>query len=161
MNKSRNLVQLVVLLLVGFFLFSLAGCQENDLIVGSRLQKKWITIQATYENLTQETKTVLHDDGHVYWSPHDSISLFYGSGINGGSKFIAQASSEVRVTNFAGEIGVVTGGDEISEDETFFWGLYPYDPESVCDGQTITAKISDIQIGAPNTFSPGTAPLTS
>lgn len=142
---------------------TLAGCQMD---VGApelgRFQGRRITIKATYESPGPDTKTVLRvgDDGkeHVYWTPGDAISLFYGSGSEGGSKFVAQATEETRVTNFSGEIGVVTGGDEITEDATYFWGLYPYDPTAVCDGQTITVRVADTQVGFPDTFSPGYAP---
>ncbi len=163
MKKQRILISLAATMLAGGLILSLPGCQLDELADGMRMQTRRLMIKASYENpLSEETKTVLRlgDDQkeHVYWVPGDAISLFYGSGTAGGSKFVAQATEETRVTNFSGEIGVVTGGDEVSEDDTYFWGLYPYDPESVCDGQTVTVKIEDNQIGAPDTFASGFAP---
>ncbi|MBR3075674.1 MAG: hypothetical protein IKH11_08000, partial [Bacteroidales bacterium] len=36
-----------------------------------------------------ETRTERASDGSVLWSPGDEISLFYGSGSTGGSRFTA------------------------------------------------------------------------
>lgn len=164
MKITYKYMRSAALLLAVAAAFAITGCQlENASSDASILRETFLTIQASYETLIDAatdagTKTVLHDDGHVYWSPNDSISLFYGSGVEGGSKFIAQNTSEVRVTNFSGKIGVVTGGDEITEDETYFWGLYPYDAASSCDGQTVTMQIAPEQKGAASTFSSGYAP---
>ncbi len=152
------------LLLAAVAVFAVTGCQVEDASLdASRLRERPLIIGATYEDvLSAETKTVLRvgDDSkeHVYWVPGDAISLFYGSGTDGGSKFTAQATEETRVTNFSGKIGVVTGGDEIPESATYFWGLYPYDPEAECDGETVTMKIASLQAGAPDTFGSGFAP---
>ena len=159
MSKTYTFIQLAVALLAGTTGLVVTGCQPEGLQPQTgRLQQKQLTIQGTYELPESDTKTVLHSDGHVYWVPGDAISLFYGSGTEGGSKFTAIATEDSRVTNFTGSIGVVTGGDEIGEEDTYFWGLYPYDPQSVCDGQTITVKIEESQVGAPNTFASGYAP---
>ena len=147
------------LLLAALAALTPTSCQmENASPDAGILRETSLTIQATYETPDVGTKTVLHDDGFVYWSPYDSISLFYGSGMAGGSKFIAQNATDVRVTNFSGKIGVVTGGDEISESETFFWGLYPYDSTSSCDGETVTMQIASVQKGVAGTFASGYAP---
>lgn len=159
MNKTYTFIRLAVALLAGSMGLVVTGCQPEGLQPQTgRLQLKQLTIQGTYELPESDTKTVLHSDGHVYWVPGDAISLFYGSGTEGGSKFTAIATEDSRVTNFTGSIGVVTGGDEIGEEDTYFWGLYPYDPQSVCDGQTITVKIEESQVGAPDSFASGYAP---
>ncbi len=144
-----------------------AGCQPEMISTDDSavIPSGALTIKATWEEPevgNPQTKTVLRtgDDNkeHVYWVPGDAISLFYGSGWNGGSKFTAQAAQETRVTNFSGEIGVVTGGDEIAESDTYFWGIYPYDPDSYCSNQAVGMNISPVQLGAPDTFASGYAP---
>ena len=154
----KSLRPVALLLAVGVGL-AVPGCQLEEMPQAELgLRETLLTIQATYQDPESETKTVLHSDAHVYWVPGDAISLFYGSGTAGGSKFTAQATEETRVTNFSGKIGVVTGGDEIPESATYFWGLYPYDPTASCDGEFITMNIKSTQIGAPDTFASGFAP---
>ena len=147
-----------LLLPVAVFL-SLTGCQidsfepEHAPVRDSRL-----VIQATYEVPEFETKTVRDDAAKIYWTPGDAISLFYGSGTDGGSKFVALAEEVSLTTNFSGTITAVTGGADIGEADTYFWGLYPYDETSSCDGQTITMSIPSIQPGMEGTFATGYAP---
>lgn len=138
-------------------LFALVACTEkldNNGIVDGKL-----TIQATFESAEEaNTKTTLHSDGHIYWTPGDAISLFYGSGANGGSKFVSDIQEDNRVSSFSGTIGAVTGLSDDSADDLMFWGLYPYDSEASCDAQTVTVKILNEQEGMDDTFAPGYAP---
>ncbi len=136
-----------------------AGCEDGLGIVGSGFFGSNLTIQATFENVDEPaSKTTLHSDGHVYWTPGDAISLFYGSGENGGSRFVSDLTADDRVSSFSGNISAVTGVSESSADQLMFWGLYPYDPESSCDGQTVTTTIRSVQEGMADTFAPGFAP---
>lgn len=118
---------------------------------------KELTLTATAEG--QDTKTTLSGGGaSVLWTPGDAISLFYGSGTGGGSQFTSTATEPSAVTNFTGTISVITGGAEISQEDTYFWGLYPYSPTASCDGSTVTMMLSAEQVAMPGTFAPGASP---
>ena len=117
-----------------------------------------LTITATTE-MGIDTKTELSQtDGSVLWTPGDAISLFYGSGTNGGSCFTSTATEKTAVTNFTGTIGVITGGAEISAEDTYFWGVYPYSPTASCDGSSVTMSLSATQTAMAGSFAPGTSP---
>ena len=58
-----------------------------------------ITITASFGE--PDTRTVREADGSVLWSPGDEISVFYGSGTDGGSKFTSQNTEKAKVANFS------------------------------------------------------------
>ena len=122
--------------------------EESDNIVFALQQK--ITITASY--VDPETRTQRDTDGAVLWSPGDEISLFYGSGINGGSKFTAQNTEVAKVVNFTGTIGVITGGNDVTLENTYFWATYPYCAEASCDGASITTVLPSAQVATADTF---------
>ena len=141
----------IITVIFAFTLF-IVGCTvenpENDL---SQSQEQ-ITISA-YRADSPETKTQRDEsDGSVLWTPGDAISLFYGSGTNGGSRFVSTGTEVSRVTNFTGTIGVITGGANVSVEDTYFWGLYPYDATAVCDGSSIVTTLPSQQEAVPSTF---------
>ena len=147
-------------ILLGFAaIISFSGCQIDSLVPNGIFQREQkITIEATYEQPEMETKTVRDDNAKIYWTPGDAISLFFGSGTNGGSKFIAQNDAVALKTAFSGSITAVTGGSDIDDEDTYFWGLYPYDATSSCDGSSVTMSIPSVQPGMEGTFAPGMAP---
>lgn len=102
------------------------------------------------------TKTARQANTDVYWSPGDAISLFFRSGENGGSKFVAQNTEEVAITQFKGTIDVISGGGEDTGGEFWFWGIYPYSTENSCDGSSITTVIPAQQTGKAGTFADNT-----
>lgn len=102
------------------------------------------------------TKTTRQANTDVYWSPGDAISLFFRSGENGGSKFVAQNTEEVAITQFKGTIDVISGGGEDTGGEFWFWGIYPYSTENSCDGSSITTVIPAQQTGKAGTFADNT-----
>ena len=136
-NSFRTLRAGVLLVLAAVFLLS--ECQRIDDGNSSRPDVP-ISIEATHEIPIIGTKTVRDDNAKIYWTPGDAISLFYDSGINGGSKFVAQNEEVALKTTFSGYISAVTGGSDMAEDDCFFWGLYPYDKLASCDGQTVTMR---------------------
>lgn len=89
-----------------------------------------ITITATQEGGPQ-TRTVLDEDlTHVLWTPGDQINLFFEEQ---NTRFVSTNSYDnTAVTTFQGQmtINVVTGGNEGSEMESYFWGLYPYSEDA-------------------------------
>ena len=113
------------------------------------LQKE-ITITATSGE--PDTRTERAADGSVLWSPGDQISLFYGSGADGGSCFTAQNTETAKTVNFTGTIGVITGGNNIAVEDTYFWAVYPYNATASCDGNSITTVLPAEQVATADTF---------
>lgn len=135
------------------------GCQKETLSPGRKhITDKGFTFEATLEQ-EDEAKTTRDDDGKIYWTPGDAISVFFGRGTGGGSKFVANATEPSRKTNFQGTIDVVEGGDEEEESVDYFWAVYPYDEGNEVDGEFVTLTLPGVQAaGDPGTFAPGTAP---
>ncbi len=111
-----------------------------------------IIITASAGDSELQTKTERQDDGSVFWKPGDEISIFYGSGVDGGSKFVSQNEDVVDIANFSGSIGVITGGNEIAATDTYFWGVYPYSAATSCDGESVTTILPAEQLATAGTF---------
>lgn len=101
---------------------------------------------------THETKTILQNDGSVFWKPSDRISVFYGSGTKGGSCFTSQNTEDASLATFSGSINVVAGGNESAPAGNWFWGVYPYSPETSCDGNSMTTTLPSVQTAVKGTF---------
>ena len=121
--------------------------------VSSGIQMKEITITATVES-DPDTRTYLQDN-QVYWQPGDKISVFYGSGDNGGSPFTSTNMANSLSAAFSGTLGLITGSGDNDDEEAGarqFWGVYPYRDDIVCDGTTITTTLPDVQTAVEGTF---------
>lgn len=138
-------------ILVPFILLSVIGCTVNiEVDEPVKLDQQEITITATSGE--PDTRTERAADGSVLWSPGDQISLFYGSGENGGSCFTAQNTVTAKTVNFTGTIGVITGGNNIAVKDTYFWAVYPYNAAASCDGNSITTVLPVEQVATADTF---------
>ena len=126
----------------------------DDELQNPTLEEKNLTIEAVREGDDLQTRTYRKDiDGSIWWVPGDAISIFYGSGSNGGSKFTSVNTTDTtKVTNFTGAITAITGGGEITVDQTYFWGLYPYQEDASCDGVSVTMSLPKEQTAVPGTF---------
>ena len=142
-----------------------AGCTMDERFEGSNqlsnseiVSDHEIVIRATREE-GPETKTARNEgNGAVLWTTGDAISLFYGSGTNGGSRFASDATELCDVTNFTGTITAITGGANISLEDTYFWGVYPYADDVACDGTYVTMTLPSQQTAVPGTFATGLFP---
>lgn len=120
-NMLNNVFQAVSLVLAVGLIVSCT--READEPSRPAEEEKEVVLQAIPEGQDVTTKTLRDEsNGAVLWSPSDSISLFYGSGDKGGSKFVGQNTSNAAVTNFTGKINVITGGSDVSASDTYFWG---------------------------------------
>lgn len=137
--------------LTGCLLLACARIEEEP--SSAELGQK-VVLSASIEEILPDTKSRRDDTGTFYWSPGDAISLFYGAGDAGGSKFTSVNVLPARSVNFAGNIGIISGSLEGGL-ESYFWGVYPYNSENSCDGTYITTMIPDRQTAAPNTFADG------
>ncbi|MBO6081713.1 MAG: leucine-rich repeat protein [Bacteroidales bacterium] len=128
-----------------------AACSQDgvDIVINDGMD---LIITAFRENAASATKTMRDETGAVSWSAHESISLFYASGGQGGSLFTSTNDAPSERVDFSGTINVVTGVVE-GDAERFFWGIYPYnEANSVSPEGTLTTVIPDQQTAAEGTF---------
>ena len=88
-----------------------------------------------------ETRTVLQEDGNVWWEPEDEISLFTGPGTEGGYRLSATIGEPSPVADFVGEIG----------DGMLFSAVYPYDDYDSFDGTDFVVFFND-QVAREGSF---------
>lgn len=144
-------MDLKIALLAPFALL-VAGCVVSERDEDFPLNGKELTISAICAD-NSTTKTIRDEaDGSVLWMPGDAISLFYGSGSQGGSRFVANSQEPTKVAKFTGTINAITGGVEGTVDESYFWGLYPYSEESECDGSSVAITLPSDQIAVAGSF---------
>ena len=163
MNLNRNRTHKNMkkkITLLSLAIISLAGCaiEEPQPETDNPFLGQEITIQAALDG-NPESKTIRDaSDGAVLWTPGDAISLFYGSGTAGGSRFVSNATEPTAITNFTGTITAITGGADVSLEDTYFWGVYPYSDDVTCDGSSVTLTVPSQQTAVPGTFAPGAFP---
>lgn len=102
-----------------------------------------LSFQATSGEVL-DTKTVLLDDGSVYWSPGDAISLFAGES---GAKFVSDNSGTAANTTFKGRLEGI-GPDYAGE----FWATYPYRADNQFDGSSLTLSLPEEQTAVAGSF---------
>lgn len=138
-------------LIIPFVILAAAACtRELPEVLPSAIIDNEITITASCGD--PETRTERATGGAVNWLPGDEISVFYGSGADGGSKFISQNTAPTPTANFTGTIGVITGGNDVSIENTYFWAVYPYNPTASCNGSSITTTLPSSQVATADTF---------
>lgn len=108
--------------------------------------EKEIVLTATREGLAPGTRSFRLDDGSVWWSPNEEVSVFYGAGSNGGSKFVSMNSAIAETVELQGSVQMAGSGKD-------FWAVYPYSEDNSCDGSSIITVIPDQQIGVEGNFS--------
>jgi hypothetical protein len=90
------------------------------------------------------TRTILQSDGSVFWSPRDSINLFYGTSF---AMLTADNIAASAQASFTGELdGFLPNG----QDE--FWAVYPYSSANRFDGSAVTLTLPNQQNGVAGTF---------
>ena len=85
-----------------------------------------------------ETKTVLQEDGSVWWSPGDEIILFTEHGSTTGFKFTSTNSKDSTRTSFTGLI-------PNSVNAQTYYAYYPYDENAFFSDGWLYANIPDTQ----------------
>ena len=90
------------------------------------------------------TRTVLQSDGSVFWSPRDSINLFYGT------SFAMLTADNTTASAQASFTGVLDGFLPNGQDE--FWAVYPYSSANRFDGSAVTLTLPNQQNGVAGTF---------
>lgn len=139
--------RLYILLYAAFAVLMVNSCvKTSDLECDSGV----ITITTLTAGVADsDTKTVLNPSTlKSSWLAGDAINVFFGSSVS--SKFTCQTSGEI--AQFKGSIDVVTGGGEGLDDDTSLWGVYPYSPNTTCDGKSVTYALPGIQDAEADTF---------
>ena len=121
-------------------LFSLSGCVKEVNHPQEDLHE--VVFHAGW---APETKTVLQEDGSVWWSPGDEISMFVGDGDNGGYKLTSTNEKPSAITDFIGSIGDNSTGAS-------YIAIYPYSKSNYVSGNTIHAEIPAVQVAKEGTF---------
>lgn len=88
--------------------------------------KKEVVIRAVHE-YDGQTKTVLQEDGSVWWQPNDAIGVFFGTYC---SWFYSYNMEDAPSANFIGEALIVQGHNENSNGNVgtySYWGVFPPD----------------------------------
>ncbi len=138
MNKDLTKIMCCGMLCI----LNIAGCTTTDLKCPQQEELHEVVFHAGWE---PETKTVLQEDGSVWWSPGDEISLFVGDGDNGGYKLTSTNSEPSAATDFVGNIR------KKSSTETYT-AIYPYNEANTVDGNTIHTVLPIIQTAKDGAF---------
>ncbi len=128
---------------------AILGVACNDIVESAdviSIPEKEIILTATREHLDAGTKSFRLDDGSVWWSPKEDVSVFYGSGTNGGSKFSTMNTSIAETVELQGSV-------QMSGSAKDFWAVYPYSEDNSCDGTSVTTVIPSCQTGVEGNFS--------
>ena len=143
MNVKRSAYLAAALILM-------LACAREETEVVTVPEAQRLTIKASVDPGNPDSKTLRNEEnGDVLWTPDDKISLFYGSGTDGGSCFESLSAGNSTSADFEGSI-VLDGEGK------YFWGLYPYADDNECDGSSVTMTLPDRQAAVSGSFAPGT-----
>ena len=119
MNKFSLMIMLGVLL----------GASACSSISEIEDQKESVVFEEVIITASQEydsqTKTVLKNNGSVWWKPNDAIGVFFGSFF---SKFYSSNTVEAPVSQFVGNLMFIEGSTENaggSPAPVDYWGVFP------------------------------------
>ena len=93
-----------------------------------------------------ETKTVLQEDGSVWWSPGDEISLFVGN-IRANYNLTSTNDAASAATDFVGNISEKPIGSH-------YIAVFPYNAVNDLYDNTIRSEVPEHQKACPGTFDP-------
>ncbi|MBO4670451.1 MAG: hypothetical protein J5640_01220 [Bacteroidales bacterium] len=119
-------------------------------------QGEKITLSACREDIASGTKSLLRDDLSVWWNTGESLSVFFGPGSAGGSKFDSQNADPAATANFDGTVET-TGVDPDSD----YWAVYPYSADNTSDGSSVTIVIPDQQNAVEGNFADNAFPAVA
>ena len=91
-----------------------------------------------------QTKTILQQDGTVFWSPGDCINVFYG---NLSGKFASDNTEPADYAEFTGMLGSFT-----LDGKTEFVAAYPYSEETSLSDGTLHVNLPAEQMAVEGSF---------
>ena len=130
-----------------------AGCGREPVMPDSVVVTGTeMTFTAYTETPGVPTKTEVVNTNCVYWSPSDVISIFYGIGSNGGSRFVSSNTEVSQKADFSGIIdGTSTDPGAVGQ---YFWAVYPFITDNECDGVSVTVTVPGEQEAIAGSFDP-------
>ena len=140
----KTIIRIAAITIIGISLSNCAIKEETPDIASPARSE--LVLTATRESVSPDTKTVRMEDGSVWWHPTEEISVFYGSGNGGGSKFTSLNTTLQDIVEFGGSVQMTGSAKD-------FWAVYPYAESNACDGNSITMFIPDAQTGSEGNFS--------
>lgn len=104
-------------------------------------------ITASYENNGTKTTITTNDEGvgTIWWKPADEINVFYGTT----STHYVSKNTENATTVAFGTTDIIGSTESAQEN---IWGLYPYNEDAVCDGESVTTTIPAAQQAIAGSF---------
>ena len=100
-----------------------------------------------------QTRTVRREDGSLWWSPSETIRLFYG---NQSFKFTSTNTSAAASVTFKGSL---SGLSYNNADK--FWALYPYAEADSFDGSFLTMTLPSEQKAVAGSFDKNVFPCVA
>ena len=141
-------------MMVALVAATLCSCEKEWGRTDAEQSQVELTFRASFGTAT---RTAVQENGtSVWWSPGDKIQVFYGSLTSG--RFTSTNSEAAAIAEFTGSLPISSATLENGLVGTSFWGVYPYNVEDVCDGESVTLTVSPKQTGADNTFAEGQFP---
>lgn len=153
MNESIRLSMIVCASALGFACTNIE--EEMPIKTSDGVE---ITITAVREGFDPDTRTVRESDGSVEWCPMDEISVFYGNGISGGSKFTSQNTEQAAIAEFRGRLDGISAGGEDFTDGKYLYGVYPYSIDTEFNDGVTTINLPTHQTAVEGTFANGLFP---
>ena len=122
-------------------ILNIVGCTAPNLGSPSQEELHEVVFHAGW---APETKTVLQEDGSVWWSPGDEISLFVG---NTNANYHLTSTNDVAsaATDFVGDISEKTAGSH-------FVAVFPYNVGNSINDNIICSEVPGHQKATPGTF---------
>ena len=161
MKRTITLLTALALILTGSCQRIEEAFVQDGTVSGEKMIFEATIAEATLNEASPaeapETKSALQsNEKDIYWTPGDAINIFYGSSTK--SKFTANITEPFPTASFEGRLGAATGSAEQGISSQSFWGVYPYDEDNTCDGNSVTLKILDRQFASPGSFGNGMNP---
>jgi thiol-disulfide isomerase/thioredoxin len=117
------------------------GCTQETKNDVTRIEGEFTLYAHSGDN---KTKTILQQDGSVFWSPGDCINVFYG---NLSGRFASDNTEPADFAGFSGMLGVFS-----LDGETEFMAAYPYSRETSLSGGTFHIDLPAGQEAVEGTF---------
>jgi hypothetical protein len=133
-------------------LMAVSCAKIDDVRSGAASEPAALRIAASFEE-DPALRTVLQENGDVWWSPKESIHVFCG---DKHGAFTASNTKAADRVFFNGQLdGIDTGVIQR------YVAVYPYQAESTFDGEGVTATLAHAQQSKYGTFCDGMAPAVA
>ena len=139
----RKIVRKVFAFGIAALLIPIPACVKTESL-------QMLTVQAVWEG-TPSTRTAIQADGtSVWWSPAESINLFYGSAYGG--KFTSTNTEPAEIAQFTGTLTTLSGYSADANISESYWAIYPYQESNTFDGNSVSLTVPAIQQAASGSF---------